>query len=163
MITSLTLFCFLDIARKVPVNYFLCFLFTLSEAYIVSYMCLFSSTKIVIMALAMTCALVVGLTLYAFVTKTDFSGYGHYLFLASMIMLVCGIFISFTNNKIIHVLYSGFGVLMFSFYLIYDVQLISGNHENKLDYDDYIIGAMMLYIDIIQLFEHILSLMNNME
>ena len=147
---------------KVPVNYFLCFLFTICEAYLVSYMCLFTSTKIVLMALTMTCALVIGLTLYAFVTKTDFTGYGHYLFIASLIMFLCGLFISFTHNKIIHILYSGFGTLIFSFYLIYDVQLISGNYDNKLDYDDYIIGSMMLYIDVICLFEHVLDIMNSL-
>ena len=125
-------------------------------------MCIFISPKIVLMALTMTCALVIGLTLYAFITKTDFTGYGHYMFIASLLMLVCGLFISFTNNKIIHVIYSGLGVLMFSIYLIYDVQLISGNYENKLDYDDYIIGSMILYIDIIMLFEHILNIMNSL-
>jgi FtsH-binding integral membrane protein len=162
LIISITLFCFLNIARKVPINYFLCFLFTICKTYLVSYMCIFISPKIVLMALTMTCALVIGLTLYAFITKTDFTGYGHYMFIASLLMLVCGLFISFTNNKIIHVIYSGLGVLMFSIYLIYDVQLISGNYENKLDYDDYIIGSMILYIDIIMLFEHILNIMNSL-
>jgi len=159
VIISLTLFCFIQTARKVPLNYLLLLLFTLAKAYIVSFLCITTSTKVVFMALAMTCALVVGLTLYAFVTKTDFTGYGHYLFIAGIVMLVIGLFLSFTNNRVMHVIFSGFSVMLFSFYLIYDVQLIAGNHESKLDYDDYIIGALILYIDIIAIFEHILNIL----
>ena len=159
VVISLTLFCFINVARKVPVNYFLLFLFTLAKGYLVSYICIMTTPKVVIMALAMTCAIVVWLTVYAFTTKTDFTGYGHYLFIASIVMLLCGIFLTSTNNKVIHVIFSGISVLIFSIYLIYDVQLIAGNYESKLDYDDYIIGAIMLYIDIIAIFENIMNIL----
>jgi len=159
LVVSLTLFCFISTARKVPLNYFLLALFTTAQSYIVSYLCVTTKTQVVLMALAMTCALVISLTLYAFITKTDFTGYGHYLFIASIVMLVIGLFLTFTHNKIAHVIFSGFSVLLFSIYLIYDVQLIAGNHGSKLDYDDYIIGSMILYIDIITIFEHIMNIL----
>lgn len=159
IIISVTLFCFIETARAVPMNYLLLILFTLAEAYICGYFCITTNTKVVLMALSMTCTLVFCLILYAFLTKTDFTGYGQYLFLASISMLVIGIFLTFTNNKVMHVVFSGFAVFIFSVYLIYDVQLIVGNHENKLDYDDYIIGAMVLYVDIIKIFEHILNIL----
>ena len=159
IIISLVLFCFIETARQVPLNYILLSAFTCAEAYLVSYLCITTTAKVVLMALSMTCALVIGLTVYAFVTKTDFTGYGHYFFIASMVMLVVGLFLSFTNNRVVHVIFSGIAVCLFSLYLIYDVQLISGNHESKLDYDDYIIGALILYIDIIQIFQHILNIL----
>ena len=52
-----------------------------------------------------------------------------------------------------------FGVLLYSIYLIYDTQLIIGNKENRLDYDDYILGALMLYLDIINLFIYLLQIL----
>ena len=56
LVISLTLFCFISTARKVPLNYFLLGLFTLAQSYLVSYLCNTTSTKVVIMALTMTCA-----------------------------------------------------------------------------------------------------------
>ena len=48
-------------------------------------------------------------------------------------------------------------VVLFSFYIVYDTDMIM----NDLGYDAYIIGAVILYIDIINLFLKILSIMGN--
>jgi FtsH-binding integral membrane protein len=48
---------------------------------------------------------------------------------------------------------------VFGFYLIYDTQLIVGGKRYELDYDDYIIGALMIYIDIIALFVELLQIL----
>lgn len=50
------------------------------------------------------------------------------------------------------------GALLFSVYLVYDVQKLAGGRENTLGPDDYIEGAISLYIDIITLFIMILQL-----
>ena len=159
IILMISLFCFMEIAKKVPLNYFLCFAFTLCESYLVSYLCNRTSPKVVLMALAMTSGMVMLLTLYACVTKTDFTGCGIYLFIFCCIMTFVGVFLIFSHNKVAHIIFSGLGVILFSFYIVYDVQLIVGNHQYKLDYDDYIIGAIMLYIDIINLFSNLLNIL----
>ena len=159
IITSICLICFRSLSRNVPTNYILLGTFTFCEAYLVSFICGTTKANLVLMAAIMTCAVVISLTIYAFTTKTDFTMMGGTMFVLGCIMLLFGLFLMFTNNKILHVIYSCLGVFVFSLYLIYDTQLIIGNHENKLDIDDYIVGAMMLYIDIIQLFLHILSLL----
>lgn len=50
------------------------------------------------------------------------------------------------------------GVLIFGLYLIFDTQLILGKGRHKLSIDDYVLGALILYIDIIMIFIYILSL-----
>ena len=50
-------------------------------------------------------------------------------------------------------------ICLFGIYLIYDTQLILGNKENSIDLDDYILGAFMLYTDIVNLFLQILQLL----
>lgn len=159
IVTSICIFCFRSLSRKVPTNYILLAAFTICEGYLVSAICGMTNPKLVIMAAAMTCGVVAALTLYACTTKTDFTIYGSLLFVVSVVMILFGIFAMFSQNKLVHIIYSSLGVIAFSIYLIYDTQLIVGNHENKLEIDDYIIGAMMLYIDIINLFLHILSLL----
>lgn len=158
--SSILLICIPSLSRTVPYNYLLLSLFTLCEAYIISILCGISSKEIVLTAALMTLAVVVGLTIYAFKTKTDFTLLGSLLFIFSAIMLVFGIVIIFTDNNILHLIYSGVGVFLFSIYLVYDTQLIVGNHTLKLGVDDYILGAIMLYTDIISLFVYILDILN---
>ena len=163
LITSITLICFRSIARSTPLNYILLGVFTLCESYLVSFICGVTNPNIVLMAAAMTCGVVLALTYYAYTTKTDFTVLGGLFFVIGIVMLLFGLFLMFTNNRILHILYSCLGVIAFSLYLIYDTQLIVGNHENKLEIDDFIVGAIMLYLDIINLFLHILKLLKEFD
>ncbi len=160
IISSLLIICVRSLSRSVPTNYILLTIFTLCEAYLVSVICGMSSPNIVLMAAIMTFAVVAALTIYAFTTKTDFTLYGSAIFIFGAIMFIFGLFLLFTDNPFLHILYSSLAVILFSFYLVYDTQLIVGKHENKLEVDDYIIGAIMIYTDIIGLFLQILDLLN---
>jgi FtsH-binding integral membrane protein len=48
---------------------------------------------------------------------------------------------------------------VYSVYLIIDTQLIFGGKNVELTLDNYILGAALLYIDIIQLFLQILKIL----
>lgn len=50
---------------------------------------------------------------------------------------------------------------LYAFYLIVDTQLIMGGRRNELTLDNYILGAMLLYIDIIQLFLNLLRILGD--
>jgi protein lifeguard len=163
IISMLVLSCFRDLARKVPTNYILLLTFTAFESYLVSAMCAITSPRLVLMAAAMTCGVTIALTMYACTTKSDFTICGSLLFVLGMILLLFSIFAIFTHNKIFHVIISCFGVLLFSFYLIYDTQLLLGTKENSIEMDDYIYAALMLYLDIINLFIYILKLLKETE
>lgn len=52
----------------------------------------------------------------------------------------------------------GFGAI-YSLYLIIDTQLILGGRNKELTLDNYVLGAIMLYMDIIGLFLEILKLL----
>ena len=159
IITIIAITCFKSVSRNVPTNYIVLAIFTLAEAYVVSAICGMTAPRLVFMAAAMTCAITCALTIYAFTTKTDFTVMNSMLFIFSMVMLLFGIFLMFTKIKILHIIYSCLGVLLYSVYLIYDIQLIMGNKENALDIDDYVYASAMLYLDVINLFLHILNLL----
>ena len=53
--------------------------------------------------------------------------------------------------------YCAIGVLLFSIYLIVDTQLIV--NKNGLSKEDYILGALILYMDIVTIFIYILQLL----
>jgi FtsH-binding integral membrane protein len=159
IILMIALTCFRQLSRKVPTNYILLGLFTMCEGYLVSFICSTTKPELVLMAALMTCAITIALTIYACTTKSDFTVLNSLLFTCSCIMLLFGIFLLFTHNKILYIIYSCFGVLLYSIYLVYDTQLIVGDKSRSLDIDDYIYASLILYIDIVHLFLHILRLL----
>lgn len=52
-------------------------------------------------------------------------------------------------------LYGTAGVLVYGVYVIFDLKIIA----EKIEVDDYILGALTLYIDLISLFVHILYIL----
>jgi FtsH-binding integral membrane protein len=85
--------------------------------------------------------------------------HGGALFIAGCALFMLTIFGLFTNNKFFHILICSVAICLFGVYIIYDTQLILGNKSNSIDLDDYIIGAFMLYTDVVNLFLQMLQLL----
>ncbi len=156
---AIPLICCQNIARKVPTNYILLFSWTLCESYMVATCCALFDPKIVIAAAAITSAIVISLTVYACTTKTDFTFSGGILFVCCTLLILLGIFSIFL--PFLHTLYCVLGVFLFSIYLIFDTQLVMGKFGNEFSAEDYIVAAMNIYIDIIQIFIYILELLGS--
>jgi len=52
-----------------------------------------------------------------------------------------------------------FLAVVYSVYLLIDTQAILGNGQRRVGLDDYILGATIIYVDIISLFLKILRLL----
>lgn len=147
--------------RTFPQNYILLGGFTFTEGLLVGITCSFYTIDSVVFAVVATGVLVGALSAYAMFTKTDFTGMGPYLFAGMICLMIFGFFCMFLGGPLMHKIYCGIGILLFSFYLIYDTQMIMGNGELALGVDDYVFGALQLYMDIIQIFLYMLSLFGN--
>lgn len=158
MIIVFTLICFRGMAKTVPINYILLTLFTVCESYMVATISAFNPPEIVITAALMTATVVIALTIYAFTTKTDFTILGGFLFMITAIMIFWGLFMMIFGF-FLYTLYCALGVLLFGMYLIFDTQLILGKFGLEYSIDDYILAALNIYIDIIQMFLYILQLL----
>ena len=103
-----------------------------------------------------------GLTIYAIQTKYDYTDKGGYLISFLLGLIIFGIFVPFTNYSTLNILYSSLGSLIFSFYIVYDTQLIIGGEHRKIMFhtDDYVLAAISLYLDIINLFLYLLDILN---
>ena len=86
---------------------------------------------------------------------------GMYLYIGLIVLMMMGLFTFFLPG--LQLLYSGAGCLLFSFYLVYDTQLILGGKHKKYQFgvDDYVFAALNLYLDIINLFIYILSILSD--
>jgi hypothetical protein len=73
LVCFIALICCRQYARKVPTNYILLTLFTLAEAVMVSYVCAAYDPVTILIAAALTVGVTLALTIYALVTKHDFT------------------------------------------------------------------------------------------
>ena len=64
----------------------------------------------------------------------------------------------FTFGAWWHPFLSALLVVVYGLYLVYDTQMIAGGKSHSLGYDDYIVGALLLYVDIMMLFLELLRL-----
>lgn len=159
IITMYALGCYPSVARSVPMNYVLLTIFTACQSVMVAAICSIYERKSVFMAAVLTATVVVALTIYAFNTTSDFTICGGFLFALIAVLLVASIMAIFIRNRYLQLFISVLAVLCFSLYILYDTQMIVGNQSMRLSLDDYILAAMMLYIDIIQLFLEILKIL----
>lgn len=148
-----------------PLNMHLLFAFTLAESVLIGTICAQYAAAglgyLVLEALVLTCAIFSGLTTYCFISKKDFSFMGGALSAAlfaligaSFINLIMGV----TGGKSagLAFLISWGGAVLFSLYILYDVSMII----HHLSPDDYIIAAINLYLDFINLMLYILSILS---
>jgi len=101
-----------------------------------------------------------GLTIYAYQTKANYTIYGNILVISLFGLLIFGLLIQFFQIALLNTIYSVGGATLFSFYIVYDTQLIAGGSTRKIVYtiDDYVIASVNLYLDIINLFLFILDI-----
>lgn len=162
-VVLLVLVCSQKAAKKVPLNYILLGTFTLLEAYILGFICAFTDPVIVLVAALMTVGITGVLTLYAFKTKKDFTTMWAGLFVLVTVLFLFGFFMIFFYSYWLRLIYSLLAVIVFSIFIIFDTQLIAGGRYGELTYDDYVVGALILYIDIVGLFIYLLSLLGGVK
>ena len=158
--TCIALTCFRNVARSVPLNYILLFLFTASESILISYMiAAVNDPKTVVIAAVSTVVVTSVLTIYACTTKTDFTFLIGILYVTVVLMFVLGLFYIWMPEPL-RLFYCFLGLILYSIYLIFDTQLVMGKFGIEYSIDDYIIASLNIYIDIIQIFIYILSILS---
>ncbi|KAL3505829.1 hypothetical protein ACH5RR_031211 [Cinchona calisaya] len=145
--------------QKHPLNFIFLGLFTASLSLTVGVSCANTDGKIVLEALILTSAVVLGLTGYTFWAAKkgkDFSFLGPILF-TSLVVLLLTSFIQmfFPLGSTSTAIFSAFGAIVFSGYIVYDTE----NLIKRFTYDEYIWASVHLYLDILNLFLTILQML----
>lgn len=160
--TSLIIFitmCYDNLLRKYPFNYFIYCIFTLGISWLIGTSTIYIKTDILIAAITITTGVISSLIIYALITTSDFTGYSEYFFVALVAMILTGTINTVLHNSVIHLLIIGFGCLLFSLIIVYDIQMIvTQKHiKYKFSVNDSVLAAISLYIDSINLFIYILD------
>ncbi|KAJ0037091.1 hypothetical protein NL108_018102 [Boleophthalmus pectinirostris] len=139
-----------------PVNLYLLLTFTLLEAVSVATTVTFYDYWTVLQALVLTCAVFAGLTVFTCQTKRDFSKLGATLFSGLLILIVASFFGLFFQSDVSELLFSGAGAFLFCGFIVYDTFLLM----KQLSPEEHILASINLYLDIINLFLHLLRLLD---
>ena len=143
-----TLMCCMKHARIVPRNYILLALFTICWTGMVAGFTQWYEPEDVVVAASLTAAMTIGLTLFACCTKMKLTWLWSIGACLSIAFWPLILFFIIFPTKLLYVAICGLVVVLTSIYIVWDTKLIM----KKLELDEYIIGALLLYVDIVQLF-----------
>uniref|UniRef100_A0A4W5M698 Transmembrane BAX inhibitor motif containing 4 n=1 Tax=Hucho hucho TaxID=62062 RepID=A0A4W5M698_9TELE len=135
-----------------PINLYLLAAFTLLESVSVATAVTFYEYSIVLQAFFLTAAVFLGLTAYTFQSKRDFSKLGSPLLLSPTPQL-------FFQNDTVELVFAGAGALLFCGFIIYDTHLLM----HQLSPEEHVLASINLYLDIVNLFLHILRMLDSMK
>ena len=110
---------------------------------------------LVLEAVAITASVFIILTIFTLQSKYDFSFMEAGLGMCLWILLLWGIFALIFGVQTGYV-YALAGSILFSGYIIYDTYMIC----ERLDPEDYVMAAIELYLDLVNLFLHILRVLS---
>lgn len=160
IVTILMIFC--CFRKKAPQNYVLLFVFTICESYMVAGITARYERELVVTAGLGTAFVSIALTIYAMNTKTDISVFYAMVFVVYFAMFPFLLLSMFMQVKMFYIVYCCLGLLFYSIFLIIDtIKICKGSSYGgqALELDEYIIGALMLYLDIINIFLYILKIL----
>ncbi|NIZ41007.1 Bax inhibitor-1/YccA family protein [Entomospira entomophila] len=107
-----------------------------------------------------------GASLFGKVTKQDLSSIGHYAIMFIIGIILASVVNAFLRNSALDFIISFVAVVFFTALTAYDTQVIIG-WQKSVDVNDSetrnrlaIMGALKLYIDFINIFLHMLNLLN---
>jgi len=142
-------------SRETPTNYILLALFTLCESILVGTIVTMYEVSVVIEAFVLTAAVTVALTVYTFQSKKDFSSWGAGLFSVLWVLIIAGFMQMFLQSELLDMAMAVGGAVLFSLFIIFDTHMIM----HKVSPEEYIHASVSLYLDIINLFLHILRIL----
>jgi len=157
IVLIVALMCYKD---KEPMNMYLLCAFTLVESVLVGTVTTAYAAAgmqgIVLEAVFLTGAIFLGLTIFTFQSKIDFSFLGAGLSMGLGALILWGLFAMIFGIQTGYV-YALLGCIIFSGYILFDTWLIM----DKLSPHEYVLAAIMLYLDIINLFLYLLQLLSS--
>lgn len=112
---------------------------------------------------AITAAMFLAMALYGWVTKSDLSGLHNVLFMGLIGLIIANLFNMFFASPGFDLMIACVGVGIFSLLVAYDIQKLKRLNQQLIASPEEIgkvslLGAMMLYLDIVNLFLYLLRI-----
>jgi FtsH-binding integral membrane protein len=152
---------FKPIRRSVPLNYFLLLIITIAQSCSVASFTSLFTTESILLSIGVLCATVVSIFFAALVTPVNvklllFLCVGLLVSVVLQLVLLISLMVIGYLSEWWLVAYAFFGILITGIYILVDLLLVMV--KGGFDLDDYILGALYLYFDIIRMFLYIVMI-----
>ncbi|XP_041849126.1 protein lifeguard 1 [Melanotaenia boesemani] len=144
-------------SRRHPWNLVGLVVVTLSLSYMVGTIASFHNTTAVVITMAVTLVITVAIIAFTAQTRYDFTICYGILLIVAVDFVMFGFFCTFYYSYITDVTYGCLGALLYSLFLMIDCQLMMGLMSHRLDPEEYINAALMIYLDIVLIFLYLLG------
>ncbi|HEY9226158.1 MAG TPA: Bax inhibitor-1/YccA family protein [Gemmatimonadaceae bacterium] len=147
-------------ARDYPKNLILTFLFTFIEGIYIAPFLAIAETRapgVVSQAAMLTLGAFSVLTLYAVMSKRDFSAWGSFFMVGLVVLLIAILINAFVGSATGGLWIASVGVMIFAGLLVFDTWRIV--RSGQYGQDDYVLAAVSIYLDLLNMFLFILSLL----
>ncbi|XP_076003806.1 protein lifeguard 1-like [Genypterus blacodes] len=149
--------CCKSFRRRHPWNIVALVVVNLSLSYMVGTIASFHNTTSVVIATGVTIAISVAIIIFSLQTRFDMTIWSGVLLILVVDLMMFGIFSTFYFSSIIELLCGCLGALLCSLILMIDVQLLTGRMSHRVDPEDYVSGALIVYLDIVLIFLYLLG------
>ncbi|QDZ30555.1 Bax inhibitor-1/YccA family protein [Noviherbaspirillum sp. UKPF54] len=113
-----------------------------------------NGASLIMTAFGGTATIFAGMATIATASKRDFSGLGKWLFAGMLVILVAALANAFLHLPALYLVVSVLAIVIFSAYILFDVQqIINGGETN------YISATLSIYLDIYNIFSNLLALL----
>ena len=149
-------------AREFPKNIILTFIFAFVEGVYIApflYIAERNAPGVITQAGALTFAAFGVLTLYATLSRRDFSAWGGFLTVGVFVLLAAIVLNLFIGGAAGAMWISAIGVMLFAGLLVFDTWRIvrSGTYTQ----DDYVLATVAIYLDLLNMFMFLVRLLGN--
>jgi hypothetical protein len=108
-----------------------------------------------------------GLSLFGYTTKKDLSGFGSFLIMGVIGILIAMVINMFVGSTVLQLAISILGVLIFAGLTAYDTQMLKRQYDyvagTEMAGKAVVMGALSLYLDFINMFQFLLSFLGSRE
>jgi len=156
LVCDICLLCERRLSRQAPVNFIILFVATLCQGYILSMTTLSYNPESVLKVFLISTSTFIGMTLYGLFARKDVGVHGSILsaVVAGGIALAV-VLTQFEQSDIIYLTICNLFVFIGLTFVAIDTQMILKERHWGISHEDYVVAALVLVIDFVNIFTHI--------
>lgn len=161
IIMTMTFF-FRSVSSQFPLNVLLYLFFSVALSFCFGFGSINDSSNALLMIQAGCWAVSLALFVNVLTTKCEITYQGATLFILGAIFLVLEWFLFYTSTAVVVIFLIAIGEVLWGFYLVYDTQTIVSGIKYDWNKDDYVAGAVGVYMDVVVLGLRLCELVMNL-
>lgn len=158
LMCDLCMLCRRRLSRQVPINFIILLIATLCQGYMLSLTCATYTPECVFMVFVVATSTFVGMTLYSLCARRDVGVRGSILSGAVAGGVALGVVLTqFSESDIIYLAVCCLFVFIALTFVAVDTQMMLKERRYGISHEDYVVAALMLFVDFVNIFTHICS------